>query len=546
MSNFTGTWRLIRLALRRDRIKLSVWIIAIIGLLAVMIPPLAETYGTQEMRQTYYATISTSAIGKLFAGTVDSPAFGAIVTAETMLYVGLAVAFMNVLLMVRHTRHNEELGSSELLHSARVGRFAALTSAVWLALAANITVAIGLALVLGGQQEITWSQAWLYGIGQGLFGFSFAAIAAITVQLSGSARGASSMGSMVIGAAFLLRGVGDVLAKTGADGLARPLWPSFLSPFGWLQLVKPLTGQEWGALFIPAVFSIIALLVAYSLLLRRDVGSGIFPARAGSPRARPALLAASPIGLALRLQKGVFIGWLIGAVIMAGVMGGMVHEVLSFVEESEVMREYVAALGGEGSFAEVFLSAMLALVAMVLTAYVVQSMQRVRSEEARGYAESLLAAALSRVWWVLSHVIVVAGGSLIILIVSGLVTAASAGIASGLPLVDWGLWSYALAGISYLPALLLFTGLVVCGFGLLPKATMILGWLAFAYVIFIGQLGVLLKLPDIFLDASPFTHLPAAPSTKIALIPLVVLTVIGLGLLLVGLVAFRRRDITTA
>lgn len=546
MSALAGTRRLARLALRRDRVKLPIWIIAIVGLLAMMLPALTETYSSPEMRETYYATISTSAIGKLFAGNVDSPAFGAIVTAETMLYVGLAIAFMNVLLIVRHTRHNEELGSSELLQSARVGRFSALTSALLLALAANTVVAVGLALVLGGHEEITQSQAWLYGIGQGMLGISFAAIAAVTAQLSGSARGASSMGAIVIGAAFLLRGVGDVLANTGADGLSRPLWPSWLSPFGWLQAARPLTEQHWWALLLPVVFSVFALAAAYSLLTRRDVGSGILPARAGAPRASAALLTASSLGLAVRLQKGVFIGWLIGAAVTAAVTGGMVHEVLGFVEESDVMREYVAALGGEGSFTDIFLSAMLAMIAMIVIAYVVQSMQRVRSEEVRGYAESLLATALGRKKWVLSHVLVVSVGSLIILVVSGLVTAASAGIAGGIPLTEWGLGSYALAALSYLPALLLFAGLAVFIFGLLPKATLLVTWLAFTYVIFIGQFGALLKLPDSFLNATPFAHIAAAPAAGVVWKPLFILTALALGLLVVGLAAFRRRDITTA
>ncbi len=546
MGVFTGTKRLTRLALRRDRVKLPIWIIAIVGLLAMMLPALSETYGSLEERVLYQTMLSTSAIGKLFAGTVDSATFGAIVTAETMIYVGLAIAFMNVLLIVRHTRHNEELGSSELLQSARVGRFSALTAALLLALAANAVVAVGLAVVLGGHDEITWSQAWLYGIGQGLLGMTFAAVAAITAQLSSSSRGASSMTAIVIGATFLLRGVGDVFAKTGADGLSQPLWPSFLSPFGWLQLARPLTEQQWWALVLPAVFIIGASLFAYSLLTRRDVGSGILPARAGAPEASHALLAASPIGLAVRLQKGAFIGWLIGAVVMAAVMGGMVQEMLGFIEESEVMRDYVAALGGTGGLAEIFLSAMLALVAMVLIAYVVQSMQRLRAEEVRGYAESLLATALGRTKWALSHATVVVFGALIILIVSGLALAISAGLASGSAFSEWELWPYTLAALSYLPALLLFVGIAVFSFGLLPKAATLIAWLAFTYVIFIGQLGVLLKLPDSFMNASPFAHIAAAPAADIVWKPLIILTAIALGLLLLGLIAFRRRSLQTS
>lgn len=546
MDLLRGTGRLIRLALRRDRIKLSIWILAVISLVAFTLPALTETYGSEEMRQMYFSTISTSAIGKLFAGNVDTATFGAIVTAETLLYVGLAVAFMNVLLVIRHTRFNEELGSAELIHSARVGRFAALSAALVLAAAANLIVAIGLAFALGVNQEITWSQAWLYGIGVAFLGMSFTAVAAVTAQLASSARGASSMGAIAIGAAFLLRGVGDVLAKTGVDGLAQPLWISYLSPIGWLQLLRPLTGQRWEMLLIPAAFCGVALALAYRMLASRDIGSGILSARAGAARAKASLLAAAPFGLVVRLQKGVFIGWLIGAVVLAGVTGGMAHEVLDMIEESEMMREYVMALGGEGNYIEIFMSAMLALIAMTLAAYVVQAMQKVRSEESRGFIESLLATALDRRTWLVVHVAVVGVCSAIILAVSGATVAVSAGLAGKVPFHDWHIMSYVLAGLYYLPVLLLFAGVVAFVFGLVPRFTIAAGWLSFAFVLLIGQLGALLKLPQFVMDLNPFTHLPAVPASEIAVRPLLIIMLVAAVLIVSGLATFRRRDITTA
>ncbi|HKN53214.1 MAG TPA: ABC transporter permease, partial [Amycolatopsis sp.] len=46
MSTLTGTWALIRLALRRDRIRLPVWIVLFAGMAAVAVAATAELYPT--------------------------------------------------------------------------------------------------------------------------------------------------------------------------------------------------------------------------------------------------------------------------------------------------------------------------------------------------------------------------------------------------------------------------------------------------------------------------------------------------------------------
>ena len=546
MGVFTGTGRLLRLALRRDRIKLPVWILLIVGFMGSMIPALKEAYGAVAEQAAYQQLLETSAIGRLFAGAPTEVSFGAVVTGETLLYFGLAIAFMNTLLVIRHTRHNEELGSSELLQSARVGRYAALTSALLLALAANTVVAVGLASVLQGVNGISSSEAWAFGLGQGLVGLSFAAIAGVTAQLAGASRGANSLAAMAIGAAFLLRGIGDIFTTTNQAGETSSLWISLLSPFGWLQQMQPLTVVAWWPIVLFVLFIAAGIGLSYVLLAHRDVGVGIFPARKGRARAARKLLAASPFGLTLRLQKGVFIGWAITAGIFALIIGGMANQMVDLIEDSEVMQQYIAGLGGTTAAVESMLSAMLGIVMLMIGAYVVQGMQRARSEETRGYLESLLATALGRTRWLLAHTIVVVIGAASIAAASGTVVAIAAGLAAGSPFAEWQIGAYTLAGLSYVPALLVFAGITVFGMGIVPKFAVGLAWAAFAFVALIGQFGSLLKLPDWTINMSPFAHIAAAPSAAIAWQPLLVLTAISSVLLLIGFVGFGRRDLQTS
>ena len=83
MGVFAGTGRLLRLALRRDRIKLPVWILLIVGFMGSMIPALKEAYGAVTEQAAYQQLLETSAIGRLFAGAPTEVSFGAVVTGES-------------------------------------------------------------------------------------------------------------------------------------------------------------------------------------------------------------------------------------------------------------------------------------------------------------------------------------------------------------------------------------------------------------------------------------------------------------------------------
>ena len=67
---------------------------------------------------------------------------GGEVVFEIFAYVAIVVALMNMFLVGRHTRADEETGRAELIRSARVGRHAPLAAALGLAGLANLAVAV--------------------------------------------------------------------------------------------------------------------------------------------------------------------------------------------------------------------------------------------------------------------------------------------------------------------------------------------------------------------------------------------------------------------
>lgn len=537
---FAGTKTLIGLILRRDRVKLPLWIIGITTSLIAMVPVLRDVYGDEASLTTLYQTFSLNPAGLFLTGPMDAPNFGALMTIETILWWGLAIAFMNTLLVVRHTRQNEEIGAQELILSGQVHRGTSLIAVLIIAFLANALIAVGIGAGMAALETSLWTtdQAWLYGLAMGLFGFAWAAIAAVIAQLVESARSANGILAGLIGVAFLLRGIGDFMGTANADGVLQPTWLSWLSPFGWLQATRPLTFPEWWPLIVPGIFVVVAGSVAFFLLSKRDVGAGILPARKG--RARASRFLATPLGLTWHLQKNIFIGWLIGIVAMVVTIGVLVPEMTHVYESSENMKTLIAAMGGTGAIIPAFLSAMLSIVVLMVIAYVIQGLGKLRGEESSGHLENLLATRLSRMKWMGLHSSVVVIGGAFMLALSGSLLALCVNLVSDYQL---DIWEYTVAGLSYFPLLFIFAGMYIVFFGLLPQISGLILWVYYGFVAFMAWLGPLLQLDQRILDLSLMTHLAAAPAEAVAAQPLIIMTLVTLGLLVVGSAAWRHRNL---
>jgi ABC-2 type transport system permease protein len=64
-------------------------------------------------------------------------------------------------------------------------------------------------------------------------------------------------------------------------------------------------------------------------------------------------------------------------------------------------------------------------------------------------------------------------------------------------------------------------------------------------VLLLGWIGPALDLPRAVLEVSPFGHLPKVPGGEMAWEPVLMLTALAAALSVSGLVALRRRDMTS-
>ncbi|MFD9739111.1 ABC transporter permease [Umezawaea sp. NPDC059074] len=529
---FVGTGALVRLGLRRDRIMLPAWIAGVVVLAVGSAAAAADLYPTVESRvSAATAANNTTALLALYGRVYDPTSLGGISMVKTGGIGAVLIALLSIIIVVRHTRAEEESGRLELVGATVVGRYAALTAALVIAVATNVVLALLTAVSIAGAGLPT-AGSYAFGAAWGGVGIAFAAIAAVTAQLSSTARSATSLGSIVLGVVYVLRAVGDT---AGPDG---PSWMSWLSPIGWGQQFRPYAGDRWWVLLITFAFAVVVIGGAYALVERRDIGAGLIADRLG-PATAPAGLR-SPFALAWRLQRGSLFGWLAAFAGLGLVLGNIAGNVGGFVD-SPSAREMVAKLGGQQGLTDAFISAEMGIMGFVAAIYGIQAALRLRGEEAGQRAEPLLVASVSRTRWVMSHLVVALGGSALLLVAAGLAAGLSHGAQSG----DMGQFGPVfVTAVLQLPAVWVLTGIVVLAFGAAPRLV-VAGWVALVVFLMLGQLGPLLELDQWAMDLSPFTHIPRFPAGDVDPVPLVWLVLIAVALVAAGLAAFRRRDITT-
>ncbi|SIR72269.1 ABC transporter permease [Micromonospora avicenniae] len=539
MSAFTGTGRLARLALRRDRIRLGIWVLGTPLLGYALAASVAGLYPDEAARRGYATTSASSLVARAFNGPIAGTDLGAVVVAETYATLAVLVALLSTFAVVRHTRQNEETGRAELLGASVVGRYALLTAALLVVVGANLLAAALLAVALtGAGLPLAGSVAAAAAIGG--VGVAFTGVAAVTAQLTVTARGANALAAAAVGLSFLLRAAGDVFGEVDAAGTrVDSAWPSWLTPLGWGNQVRAYTGDRWWTLALPIALLATAVVLAYALAQRRDLGAGLVAARRGPAHAATWLL--SPAGLAWRLQRGTLLGWAIGVGILGISMGVAADEFNAMIAENPAAAEAIAAMGGGADLVDAFLAAMLGLYALAIGAYVVQALLRVRADEADGVLEAVLATGVSRSRWLGTQVGVAVLGATALLLFGGITTGFGYGLVDGDPVGK----ALALGGAAALrlPALLVVAGVVTALFGLLPRWSVVLSWAALMAFLLLGQLGAVLELPQAALDLSPYTHVPSAPAVDPTAPPLLVLAAVAAALLATGVAAFRHRDV---
>lgn len=519
-SPYTGVGALVRLAGRRDRVRLTVWV-ATLTLLMVYTPTaLRLAYPDEADRQARVQLLKTPAGmimgGPMFGGNETD--LGAMMANELMLTLIVAASILAILTVVRHTRAEEEDGAAELVLSSVVGRYARTTAALVLVAAVNATLAVTMtAAMTAAGFGVADSLAMCLGVTA--VAMLFGAVAAVSAQLWRQARAATAAAMGVLAVAVLVRGIGDVIDNSGSA-------LSWFSPIAWAQQMRAFVDLRWWplALLVAATAALIAL--AAALERRRQYDGGTLPATGDRPGAPPIR---GVLGLHLTLQRGLTLGWGVGLFLAGLAFGSMTDSLQDAAQTNELIARLLQTQGTDGVY-----TTMTQFLAAACSAYLVAAVLRVHADEEAGRAEPVLATAVSRWRWLLGAVAAALLGATVLMAAAGLGNGLGAGLTLGEP---GTIVRLTVAGVAFVPAMAVFAGVAALAVALRRPWV---AWLAVAFVVVSLYLGALLRLPQWLLDLSPVGRTTAPAEYPVT--AMIVMVLLAAAVTLSAAWLYRHRD----
>lgn len=528
-----GVPDLTKLITRREKIRLPIWCYATLASVGGTAYSFKTLYATPASRRQFADGVGKDpALAVLYGRPFDLTTIGGLTTWRIATFGAVLLAIMSIVTVVRHTRAEEEAGRFELVGAGAVGRHAPLIAVLRVVLGTQLALGalVGLVLVLLGQPA---NGSFLLGGSLVVGGWVFAGVGAVTVQLTDFGRSAGGLAFTALGAAYLLRALGD---GSGANG---PTWLTWLSPLGWSELTEPFAGNRWWVLLLGSAATAVLIAVAFRIAAARDLGSGVFPARPGPAAGGPLLGSVGALGW--RMQRGGLLGWAVGLLISAAVLGSIADSIGELLGSSERVLQLFQRMGGQPAILDAYLASCMNILGLIVACYAIQATARLRTEETSGRLEPLLATGTGRLRWAASHLVYPVLGSALLLALAGFGVGLAHGARSGG--LGTQLAQLVGAGLIQVTAVWVLVGLAVAAYGFIPGAAAAVGWSAFGLCVLLQELGPILKLSHWITDISPFAQVPRAPGVAVSATPLLIMTGVGAALLAAGLVGFRRRDI---
>ena len=544
--NFDNSGRLIRFMLRRERVMSAIWILVIVLFSAAVAPAMdsmfSEPGARQQFGESFNNPVMIAMMGPVYG--LDNYNSGVMYAGMMLLWVSIAAAIMNIFLVVRHTRMDEERGRIEGIRSLPTGRLAGVNAAMITAAIVDVLLSVlfGAALAALNIVDMGFGGCMLFGFTVGAAGFVFAGIAAVFSQLSSNKSGALGLSFLMLGVFYMLRAVGDM---QNSELL------SCLSPLGLAQRPRVYVDNLLWPVLVLFLEAVVFAAAAYALNSVRDMDRGFIPAKPGRREAKKSLL--SPFGLALRLVRNSLITWIIVMLVLAASYGSVIADIPNFVGESP---EYLQVIGipseivnsmSDADKAQIIVDyfGLFVITMMTLVCFVpvINTALKIRSEEAEGRTEPIYALAVPRINYLTGYVLLAFAASALIQCAAavGLYSATSA--LENNPFTFGGLMGSFLV---YLPALWVIVGFSVFISGRFPKATGAV-WGFFGFIFLVSFLGGIPELlPDWLGKISPVTHIPKLPLDDMTWLPLIILTLIAAILTAAGYIFYKKRDSVSA
>lgn len=536
-SRFARTGRLTGLALRRDRFRILIWILVLVGLMIGVAFKFTDIFGTQHEIAAIKDTLKSPAMVALLGAFkfTNNPSTAQIFSTEMVVFMTITQIIMNIMLGVHATRGEEDEGITELIRSRAVGQLAPLSAAALELVIVNALVAIlyGIGLGFSDMHGITTEGNWAVAIGLAAVSLAFGLLALLTAQLTDHSASATGLTYALFGLAYIVRMMTDV---------QNPDY-TWWSPLGWVEKISPYHHPNWLPVVLALLLALILFILAAIINLQRDLNAGAIATRPGR-RIASAFLR-GPVSLLWRREHNVIIGWIIGLAILAMTYGSIYNSVGDMLKTNPTMQQVFGSnVLHEANHAMLvsFTSTLVILMAALAAIPGIQLVYKLYSDETNGWLESLYARPLSRTRLFFGYVgtgllssIVAFGVAISTLILVGNATLSHP--KDGLTTFElWqSIWGQ-------LPAVLVFIGIATAIIGWWPRIRA-LNWLYLGLGFITLYMGGMLKLPKWAQHLSPLGWMNKVPSHDVEWANFSWMLVLSLVLILIGWWGYRRRDL---
>jgi ABC-2 type transport system permease protein len=508
------------------------WIVATLCLALVFVPTMPSFAKTEAdlavIQQAFSNPVMEALVGRAYGG---DPTLGTIFSQSLLVLVLLLVAAMNILLVVRHTRAEEDAARADLLRALPTGRQAGVAAVAGLAIGLNLAVSLSVAMLMAAfrVESIDLAGSLTFGFALGSCGFAFASISLVIAQLVGSAPAAHRVAFVTMGVAYVLRAGADLGAT----------WVGALTPFGLAQRTYPFGTNRWWPIVVLTALGAL-LLVAASVLSRgRDLGRGVLPDMSRHPSHASRWLAGE-WGLIWYLNRGTILVWATTVAALAALLGFVMKDAEPMVRDLEVYRRLIGVQSTDVSVIGPMVHLVFVMLTSLGTIPIVAVAASAHAEEQAQRLEVVLSRSVSRRRLVAGY----AGLILFTAIGMQVLSAACFWLSSMVVMADPISPALVLKVAFNLGASMIFIGgFAICLLGCAKRAI----WLAWVYLAggFLAvYLGGIVTLPRLVQSMTPLGLLRQWPAETFSWWPWLGLTVGGSLLAVLGVAGFRGRDVT--
>ncbi len=492
-----------------------------------------KLYKTAAQRSALAATFGTSkATSALFGPATQLQTVSGFTAFKISMALMILGAIWGLLTSTRLLRGEEDAGRWDLLlcgQTTRRGATAQVIASLGAGLVAlwAVTAIIAVASGLDSSVGIGVGPSLYFSLAMVATAAMFLAVGAVTSQLAATRRQAASFAATFLGASYGVRLIAD--AGVGLHGL---VWAS---PLGWVEEVQPLTSPQPLALLPIAAFTAVLAVVAVRFAGARDAGASIVADR-DHGEAHLKLLY-GPSGLAIRSMRATVIGWWVAIGLSAFLYGLIAKSAGATVTGS--VKGVLSKLGSTGTGADAVLGACFLIEAILIGFIAAGQVTAARTEESEGMLDHFVVRPVSRSGWLGGRLIV----ALVVLVPSGVAAGVFGWLGAATEHTGLSFTSLLGAGINLVPPAIVILGIGVLTFGLRPRATSIVTYAVLGWSLLIVIVGGFGTVSHWVLDTSVFHHMASAPGMPANWTANGIMTAVGVTAALVGVLAFKRRDL---